>query len=109
MNNPINLDKLRASEFKGEFEQSKKKPNISDEHIKEMFYAAKDKWYTTEKLKELIGEVITVTVNDEKRSPINTRYLKRMTELTGERWRQRTGKTTDGKRMVMFYTTGKLK
>jgi hypothetical protein len=108
MNKSIDFDKFRTKAQKVTVEPSRKKPNISDDDIKKMFYAAEDKWYTLEDLNEIIGEVITVTVNNPKRTPINSRYLKRMSNLTDEIWRQQTA-ISDGKRLVRFTRVGKKK
>jgi len=104
----IDFDKFKTKAQKVNVEPSRKQPRISDDELKKMFYASEDKWYTLEDLNEIIGEVITVTVDNPKRTPINSRYLKRMYELTGDIWRQQTA-TLNGKRMVRFIRPEKKK
>ena len=104
----IDFDKFKTKAQKVTVEPSRKQPNVSNDELKKMFYAAEDKWYTLEDLNEIIGGVIAVNVDNPKRTPINSRYLKRMSDLTGDIWRQQTA-ILNGTRLVRFIRPEKKK
>jgi hypothetical protein len=105
----IDLDKLSFQKYEGVVIPSRKRQKINDEDLLATFNRLKGHWYLVEDLNRLIGETIPVNVANAKRTPISSGYLKRLTKLTGERWRQKTGSTLDGKRVVKVYVPSKPK
>jgi hypothetical protein len=105
----VDLDKLASRAYEGTVVPSRRLQKITDEDLQEIFNRIKGHWYLAEDLQGLIGEVVPVNVTNMKRTPISSGYLKRLTRLTGERWRQKTGSTPDGKRLIKVYSAGKSK
>jgi hypothetical protein len=101
MSKDIDWDKFKTKAQKIDLEPSKKEPKISNDELIKMFNLAENNWYTLDDLKEMIGKKITVTVDNPKRTPINSRYFNRMYKLTGEKWTQETA-MLNGKRYVRF-------
>ncbi len=109
MSHRIDLDKLSFQKYEGAVIPSRKLQKISDEDLLATFNRLKGHWYLVEDLRKLIGEIIPVNVTNAKRTPIGSGYLTRLMKITGERWRQKTGSTPDGKRVVKVYVASKPK
>ena len=82
----------------------RKKQKITDEDLIEVFKAIEGKWFDVRRLSGTVGSVIPVNDSNPKRSPFGSGYLKRLSRLTGVRWRQKSALGEDGKRLVKVYS-----
>ena len=109
MSSQLDFGKLASHKYEGAIVPSRKLQKVTDEDLLELFNRLKGNWYLVDDLQKIIGGVIPVNTQNPKRSPIGSGYLKRLTKLTGEKWRQKTGATPDGKRLVKVFTVSKTK
>ncbi len=87
------------------------KPNnerhrISDEYLETIFRARKNAYLDVAKLKIALRGVIPVR-NTKSKSVIPSNYLRRLSKLTGKKWRQKKALHPDDNRtLVKFYSDG---
>lgn len=83
------------------------KQKINDEDLIALFSAIQNKWYNVEVLQEILDGHVTVNTDNPKRTPIGSNYLRRLTKLTGKKWRQKRALDVEGKFIVKIYTERK--
>jgi len=105
----LEVDSISINEYAGKVLPARRQQKVTDEDLMVIFNKLRDKWILAEDLKTAIGETIPVNVDNPKRSIISSGYLDRMSRITGDNWRQKTGFTPDGRRLVKVFTQGKYK
>ncbi len=81
----------------------RKRQRITDEDLLAIFETLKGKWFEVDVLAESIGAFVPVNKANPKRSAFSSGYLKRLSRMTGHRWRQKSGLGEGGKRLVKVY------
>lgn len=94
---------LEEAEHKGPVRSVNPRQKVSDEELLAIFSKIKGKWYRIEDLKEALQGLVTVSTGDLKRTPINSSYLRRLRNLTGNKWRQKRGVDANGRVLVKIY------
>ncbi len=97
------LSKLSEHAYKGPVAPVRKKQRVTDEDLIDIFEALKGKWFEVAVLSKTLGGLIPVNDSNPKRSAFSSGYLKRLSRLTGKRWRQKSGIGDGGKRLVKVY------
>ncbi len=102
------LQLLASKAYKGSVRPTRRRQRVSDEDLVAIFSALRDKWFEPGILKREIGMLVPINDDDPKRSVFGSNYIRRVSDLTGQRWRQKTGIGVDGKRLVgVFALSGR--
>ncbi len=97
------LSKLQEHVYKGHVAPVRKRQRVTDEDLMDIFETLKGKWFEVEVLSKTMGDLVPVNDSNPKRSAFSSGYLKRLSRLTGKRWRQKSGIGDEGKRLVKIY------
>ena len=98
------LTDLKRLPYTGEVRPVRRKQRITDEDLLEIFETIIGKWFDVEVLARSVGNLVPVNDSNPKRSAFSSSYLKRLSKITGQRWRQKSGLGDGGKRLVKIYT-----
>lgn len=98
------LASLKDQAYEGPVTPVRRKQKVTDEDLLAVFETLKGKWFDVGVLEQSIGSIIPVNASNPKRSAFSSGYLKRLSRMTGMRWRQKSGLGEGGKRLVKVYT-----
>lgn len=97
------LQMLQGMEHKGHVKSLNPRQKVSDEELIAIFKEIKGRWFYVEDLKEALEGLIPVNTKNQKRTPINSSYLRRLRGLTGKKWRQKRATDDGGRILVKVY------
>jgi hypothetical protein len=95
---------LKKAAYEGDVRTRNARQRLTDEQIRPIFDAIDGLWLQVPVLQKNLGTIITVHDPKDGKSAISSHYLTRLKNLTGRRWRQKSGFDERGNSVVKIYS-----